>query len=53
MVVAGLVILVAIALIFTNYAYAQITTEQVTLSGDLQNNPAAQDILYKIEKSKK
>ena len=53
MVVAGLVMLVAITLIFTNYAYAQITTEQVTLSGDLQNNPAAQDILDKIEKSKK
>jgi hypothetical protein len=33
--------------------YAQTITEQVSLSGDLKNNPAAQDILDKIEKSKK
>ena len=33
--------------------YAQTTTEQVSLSGDLQNNPTAQDILDKIERSKK
>ncbi|GBH33411.1 hypothetical protein NZNM25_02020 [Nitrosopumilus zosterae] len=42
-----------VALVFINTAYAQITNEQVTLSGDLQNNPVAQDILDKIEKSKK
>ncbi|AJM92918.1 hypothetical protein [Nitrosopumilus piranensis] len=53
MVVAGVVILVSVALIFTNTAYAQIADEQVTLSGDLENNPVAQDILEKIEKSKK
>jgi len=29
------------------------TSEQITLSGDLQNNPVAQDILKKIEKSKR
>ena len=28
-------------------------SEQITLSGDLQNNPVAQDILKKIEKSKR
>lgn len=33
--------------------YAQTITEQVSLSGDLKNNPIAQDILDKIEKSKK
>ena len=39
--------------IFINVAYAQTTEQQVTLSGDLQNNPVAQDILKKIEKSKR
>lgn len=34
-------------------AFAQTTTEQVSLSGDLENNPAAQEILKKIERSKK
>ncbi|MCV0367581.1 MAG: hypothetical protein K5798_10025 [Nitrosopumilus sp.] len=53
MAVAGFVVLAFVALVFTNTAYAQITNEQVTLSGDLQNNPVAQDILDKIEKSKK
>ncbi|MEX0862318.1 hypothetical protein [Nitrosopumilus sp.] len=33
-------------------AYAQ-TNNQITLSGDLANNPTAQDILDKIEKSKR
>lgn len=39
--------------IFLNSAYAQTTSDQTTLSGDLQNNPVAQDILKKIEQSKK
>ena len=39
---------------FTHFVYAEtITGEQTTLSGDLQNNPTAQDILEKIEKSKR
>ncbi len=33
--------------------YAQTTPEEGSLSGDLQNNPTAQDILDKIEKSKR
>ncbi len=33
--------------------YAQTTPEEGSLSGDLQNNPVAQDILDKIEKSKR
>ena len=44
---------VAFSLILVNNAYAQTSDTQVTLSGDLQNNPVAQDILKKIEKSKK
>ena len=46
----------AVSLFFTilfNSAYAQTTGDQTTLSGDLQNNPVAQDILKKIEQSKK
>lgn len=39
--------------IFFNSAYAQTMGDQTTLSGDLQNNPVAQDILKKIEQSKK
>ena len=38
--------------IFFNSAYAQTVVDQTTLSGDLQNNPVAQDILKKIEQSK-
>ncbi len=55
MVGIGLAVLtVVFSLIFINVAYAQTITEnQVTLSGDLQNNPVAQDILEKIEKSKR
>lgn len=45
------VLAVAFSMIFLNIAYAQ--TEQTTLSGDLTNNPTAQDILEKIEKSKR
>ncbi|MFB5622759.1 MAG: hypothetical protein ACE5RH_02075, partial [Nitrosarchaeum sp.] len=39
----------------TNYSFAQSldSSEQVTLSGDLANNPVAQDILKKIEQTKK
>ncbi|NND86858.1 MAG: hypothetical protein HKM23_06005 [Nitrosopumilus sp.] len=33
--------------------FAQETSEQTTLSDDLQNNPLAQDILKKIEQTKK
>ena len=36
-----------------NYANAQSASEQVTLSEDLQNDPLAQDILKKIEQTKK
>ncbi len=39
--------------VFVNFAYAQTASEQTTLSGDLENNPIAQDILKKIEQSKK
>jgi hypothetical protein len=39
--------------LFFNSAYAQTTGDQTTLSGDLLNNPVAQDILKKIEQSKK
>ncbi|QDI88380.1 hypothetical protein Nisw_01940 [Candidatus Nitrosopumilus sp. SW] len=39
--------------IFFNSVYAQTPEDQITLSGDLQNNPVAQDILKKIEQSKK
>ena len=56
----GLMIL-GISIVFTlffaiNPIFAQEsvdTSEQITLSGDLQNNPVAQDILKKIEKSKR
>ena len=50
----GFVVLtVAFLTIFLNVAYAQTTSEQVTLSGDLKDNPTAQEILKKIEKSKR
>ncbi|MHA7734581.1 hypothetical protein [Nitrosopumilus sp. S6] len=39
--------------LFIHSAYAQTIGDQTTLSGDLQNNPVAQDILKKIEQSKK
>ena len=38
---------------FLNSANAQTVGDQTTLSGELQNNPVAQDILKKIEQSKK
>lgn len=36
-----------------SFAQSFNSTEQVTLTGDLANNPAAQDILKKIEQTKK
>ncbi len=39
-------------MISVNYSFAD-DSEQVTLSGDLANNPVAQDILKKIEQTKK
>ncbi|AJM91917.1 hypothetical protein [Nitrosopumilus piranensis] len=52
-----LVISVAFALFFAaSPAFAQesvATSNQTTLSGDLQSNPVAQDILKKIEQTKK
>ena len=56
----GLMIL-GISIVFTLFfaispVFAQESvdvSEQITLSGDLQNNPVAQDILKKIEKSKR
>ncbi|QLH06650.1 hypothetical protein [Nitrosopumilus ureiphilus] len=56
---AGMIILgisVVLALFFaTNSVFADSvdTSEQITLSKDLENNSVAQDILKKIEKSKK
>ena len=54
MVYWGLVVLVTmISLGSAHFVYAEtIIDEQTTLSGDLENNPVAQDILKKIEKSK-
>ena len=47
------VLTVVLSLGFASSAYAEtLIGEQTTLSGDLQNNPVAQDILKKIEKSK-
>lgn len=48
----GIVLLAVAFFVFIPAAYAQ-TDNQVTLSGDLANNPVAQDILDKIEKSKR
>ena len=46
--------LFGLMVISLNYSFAQSeTSEQVTLSGDLANNPVAQDILKKIEQTKK
>ncbi|MFB5620825.1 MAG: hypothetical protein ACE5RC_06825 [Nitrosopumilus sp.] len=47
---------VVVALFFAlNPAFAQepVTSEQITISENLENNPVAQDILKKIEKSKR
>jgi hypothetical protein len=44
-----------LALMSTSDSFAQSfnSTEQITLTGDLANNPVAQDILKKIEQTKK
>jgi hypothetical protein len=43
-----------LSVISVNYSFSQSdSSEQVTLSGDLTNNPVAQDILKKIEQTKK
>lgn len=53
----GLVACIFLALVTISPAFAQTsdgqTSNQVTLSGDLENNPVAQDILDEIEKSKR
>ena len=52
----GIGYMIAVGIFFTiffNSASAQTVEDQTTLSGDLQNNPLAQDILKKIEQSKK
>lgn len=59
--VSGLMLILVFAVVFgitiqTSYAQTSndvITNEQVTLSEDLANNPLAQDILRKIEQTKK
>lgn len=55
MVNCGLVVLaIMLSLSSAHFVYAEtIIGEQTTLSGDLQNNPIAQDILEKIGKSKR
>ena len=46
--------LFGLMVISVNYSFAQSeTSEQVTLSGDLANNPVAQDILKKNRADKK
>ena len=59
-VVIPLIVILTLGVAFgysTDFSYAQINTsetnEQTTLSGDLANNPLAQDILEKIEQTKK
>lgn len=57
-IVAGLFLVLTIGIVSGYYleANGQVSTaetsEQTTLSGDLQNNPLAQDILEKIEQTK-
>lgn len=46
------VCLFGLMMISVNYSFAD-DSEQITLSGDLANNPVAQDILKKIEQTKK
>lgn len=44
----------ALMVISVNYSFAlSDSSEQITLSKDLENNPVAQDILKKIEQTKK
>ncbi len=51
----GLIVLATmLSLGSAHFVYAEtVTDKQATLSGDLENNPVAQDILEKIEKSKR
>ena len=46
------VLMISVSNAAATAAYAQTHDQQVTLSGDLQNDPVARDILEKIEKSK-
>ena len=49
-----LVCVISVSLIQNSYAQTQLSSEeQITLSGNLLNDPIAQDILKKIEQSKK
>lgn len=49
-----LVCVISVSLIQNSYAQTQLSSEeQITLSGNLQNDPIAQDILKKIEQTKK
>ena len=48
--ISFLAVLFSFTLIGTSYAQV---SEQTTISGDLENNPIAQEILQKIEKSKR
>lgn len=52
--VHGIIAIASIALIsfLSHDVFAQEQNEQVTLSGDLENDPVAQDILKKIEQTK-
>ena len=51
---AFVVLTTVLSLGFVNSVYAEtLTGEQTTISVDLENNPVAQDILEKIEKSKR
>ena len=43
------IVICVISVSLIQNSYAQTINEQVTLSGDLHNNPVAQDILKKIE----
>lgn len=47
------IVICVISVSLIQNSYAQTINEQVTLSDDLQNNPLAQDILKKIEQTKK
>ena len=49
-----LVCVISVSLIQNSYAQTQLSSEeQITLSGNLLNDPIAQDILKKIEQTKK
>lgn len=48
-----LVVACVLSISLVQNVYAQTISEQTSLSGDLENNPTAQEILEKIERSKK